>query len=90
LNSLEELYQLLNDDGIDIDTIELAESLWLSQYISKTEIIPALNNDTNEKLDSKPIKKRISLHQLKMNLLEIPQKLNKINRKKEKMPHCIQ
>lgn len=52
MNSLEELYQLLNADEIDIDAIELAESLWLSQYISKTEMTLIPDNDTNTKLDN--------------------------------------
>ncbi len=37
MDNLEKLYKLLIDDGLDIDAIELAESLWLSQYISKIE-----------------------------------------------------
>jgi len=44
LNKLEELYDLLSNDGIEIDGIELAETLWLSQYISKTKINPEIDN----------------------------------------------
>jgi len=55
LNSLEELYQLLNSDGIDIDAIELAESLWLSQYISKTEKISSIDNDITTDSHDKPV-----------------------------------
>lgn len=58
LSSLEELYKLF--DGIDIDAIELAESLWLSQYISKTAVISFTDNDTTEILDNKSIKKDVN------------------------------
>ncbi|NEW60025.1 hypothetical protein GSY74_01900, partial [Sulfurovum sp. bin170] len=45
MSNLKELYQLLRADGIKIDTIELAESLWLSKYISKTEILSSSTNN---------------------------------------------
>jgi len=37
LNTLEALYELLHKDKLELDSIELAESLWLSKYISKVE-----------------------------------------------------
>jgi hypothetical protein len=45
LKNLARLVTLLEKDNIDIDAIELAESLWLSQYISKAEIITPSNVD---------------------------------------------
>lgn len=51
LSSFEEFYKLLSTDGIDIDAIELAETLWLSQYISKTS--PSANMNTKDTLPTK-------------------------------------
>jgi len=56
LKNLEELYQLLKADGIDMDAIELAESLWLSQYISKTKT--PISVDNNEILSSDEIREK--------------------------------
>ena len=80
MNSIEELYRLLNDDGIDIDTIELAESLWLSQYISKTEIISSTDNDSNTEVNEKSIKKDINSSPSKN---ESPKNTTSVNQKKQ-------
>ncbi len=53
MNNLKELYQLLKSDSIDIDAIELAESLWLSKYISKTEQFSSSDNNDGFNTDTK-------------------------------------
>lgn len=56
MSKLEELYKILRADGLDIDAIELAESLWLSQYISKKEVNVSINEDITTEIDTELIK----------------------------------
>lgn len=84
MNSLEELYQLLNVDGIDIDTIELAESLWLSQYISKTVVTSSIDIDTSTILDNKPINQNDNPSPTENESPKNTQKVKQSNQQKRK------
>ena len=52
MRGVEELYKILTTNGIDIDAIELAESLWLSRFIPKIKIDSDIDNGVNKDSDT--------------------------------------
>ena len=50
MKGVKELYRILTANGIDIDAIELAESLWLSRFIPKTKL--DVDNGDNKDFDT--------------------------------------
>lgn len=53
MENLKALSQLLRTDDIEIDAIELIESLWLSKYISKSKDTFLSDSDSNTNRESK-------------------------------------
>ena len=52
MQGVDDLYEILTTNGIDIDAIELAESLWLSRFITKTKIDSDVGNGVNKDFDT--------------------------------------
>lgn len=51
MKGVEELYKILTKSGIDVDAIELAESLWLSKFIPKTKIDSYIQKNIDKSSD---------------------------------------